>query len=92
MTDKVSKAQEKLVTNYKNLFNCPNGQIVLYDLETRFGMFKTSFVAKDAYGTAFNEGQRSVMLFILDMMNKNMKQFNEQVQEQKDFYSNEFEL
>ena len=89
---KKSKPQEKLVTNYKALFTNPNGKIVLHDLMLRFGMFKTSFVAKDSYGTAFNEGQRSVLLFIYDMMNTDMKKFNQTVQEQKEFYNDEFEL
>ena len=66
-----------LAALYKQVFNSPNGKLVFQDLCTRFGMFHSSYAAGDPHGTAFNEGQRSVMLYINESMNFDLKAFRE---------------
>lgn len=92
MSEKANKNQEKLISLYKTVFSNGNGLIVLHDLYRRFGMFKTSFVANDPTGTAFNEGQRSVLLFINETMKTDLKKFNKVIEEQKSHYDSEFEI
>lgn len=49
---------------YHSLFQASGeGQRVLVELQNRFEL-RSSHVPGDPYTTAFNEGQRSVMLFI----------------------------
>jgi hypothetical protein len=64
-----------IVALYKQVFNSPNGKLVFQDLCTRFGMFHSSYAAGDPHGTSFNEGQRSVMLYINESINFDLKAF-----------------
>lgn len=52
---------------YGYVFGEQDGDTVLEDLMTRFHCHSTTFSA-DPYETAFREGQRSVVLFIANMM------------------------
>jgi len=54
---------EELRQNYKTLFASNEGQAILKDLESRFGLWRTSYVP-DSNETAFREGQRDVVLFL----------------------------
>jgi hypothetical protein len=63
----VNTSEEKivgLVKSYKQVFASPEGKKVLEHL-IRTYMLKTSHVEGDPYSTAFNEGARNVLLFIL---------------------------
>tara|TARA_X000001316_G_C914299_1_gene28937 strand:- start:363 stop:605 length:243 start_codon:yes stop_codon:yes gene_type:complete len=65
--------QEKinqLVTDYKTTFGTENGQRVLNDLQNRCHLFSTTNVKGDAHESAFNEGQRAAILFIISMINR----------------------
>ena len=65
--------QEKinqLVTDYKTTFGTENGQRVLTDLQNRCHLFSTTNVKGDAHESAFNEGQRAAILFIISMINR----------------------
>ncbi len=55
---------EKVAAAYRNLFRTKSAQLVLADLGTLAHEVETSF-DPDPYRTAFNEGQRSVLLHIL---------------------------
>lgn len=50
---------------FKTLFKSPEGKKVLAFLADDCGQFKSSFVAGDSHGTAFNEGKRFVFNHIL---------------------------
>jgi len=58
---------EQLRINYRELFNSPEGKIILEDLGKRFSMNGTTFVP-DSNETIYREGQRSVLLLIHGMI------------------------
>jgi len=65
--------QEKvnqLIQDYKVTFGQEAGQRVLNDLKNRCHFLSTTNVKGDAHESAFMEGQRSAVLFILNMVNK----------------------
>ena len=58
---------EQEVATVKRLFASPDGQKVFKTMEAEFSD-RSSFVVGDSHATAFKEGQRSVMLFIIDTL------------------------
>ena len=69
-----NKQLEKLITklkiNYKYIFNTDEGKEVLADLEKRCHYHSTTNVKGDSHESAYMEGQRSVLLFIKSMLQK----------------------
>ena len=61
---------KQLIQDYKVTFQSEPGQRVMQDLQNRCHLFTTTNVKGDAHESAFNEGQRSALLFILNMVNK----------------------
>ena len=67
---------KKLRDNYQYIFNTYEGKDVLSDLEKRCHYHSTTNVKGDSHESAYMEGQRSVLLFIKQMLqkeNKNVK-------------------
>ena len=64
--ENLGKEHAELVDRYKECFSSPAGEIVLKDLDAAYGD-RISF-SSDPYGTAFKEGQRSVLLRIKAMI------------------------
>ena len=67
---------KKLKDNYQYIFNTDEGKEVLSDLEKRCHYHSTTNVKGDSHESAYMEGQRSVLLFIKSMLqkeNKNVK-------------------
>ena len=67
---------KKLKENYQYIFNTDEGKKVLSDLEKRCHYHSTTNVKGDSHESAYMEGQRSVLLFIKQMLqkeNKNVK-------------------
>ena len=67
---------KKLRDNYQYIFNTEEGKQVLSDLEKRCHYHSTTNVKGDSHESAYMEGQRSVLLFIKQMPqkeNKNVK-------------------
>ena len=60
----------KLIKNYKICFSSEEGKKVLSDLEKRCHEFVTTHDKQSATESAFLEGQRSVLIFIKNMINK----------------------
>lgn len=58
---------EDLRAAYKTLFDSSDGQTVLEDLERRFHIHGSVF-STEATDTAYREGQRTVVLFIKQML------------------------
>tara|TARA_R110002020_G_scaffold336283_6_gene551471 strand:+ start:622 stop:846 length:225 start_codon:yes stop_codon:yes gene_type:complete len=58
---------EDLRAAYKMAYDTPDGATVLEDLGLRFHMRSSTYVP-DSNEAAFREGQRSVMLFIHNML------------------------
>lgn len=59
---------EELIAAYRQVFNTPEGTVVLHDLKKRFHLSVTTFERGDPHYSAFLEGQRSVVLMIDNMM------------------------
>ena len=69
--NKVAAAKLKdLVNNYKTVFGSDEGKNVMSDLEKRCFYNATTFSKDSSNETAYYEGQRSVLLFIKAMINK----------------------
>jgi len=49
------------------LLNTSEGQRVLEDLQARYGFYTPTFSA-DPYESAYREGQRSVVLFLMSLL------------------------
>jgi len=65
-----NKDLKQLVINYQTTFKSERGEKVLKDLENRCGFNVTTHIKGDSHESAFLEGQRSVVLFIKNMLNK----------------------
>ena len=69
-TKQLEKLIEGLEVNYKTIFNTDEGKRVLADLEKRCHYHSTTNVKGDSHESAYIEGQRSVILFIKSMLQK----------------------
>ena len=69
---KQDKQLEKFIAglkkNYQYIFNTDEGKEVLSDLEKRCHYHSTTNVKGDSHESAYMEGQRSVLLFIKQML------------------------
>ena len=61
---------KELITNYKLTFESEAGAKVLEDLQKRCHLFSTTNVKNDSHESAFMEGQRAVILFIINILNR----------------------
>jgi|TARA_R100000234_G_C4943508_1_gene153991 hypothetical protein len=66
----MTKEIEQLIHMYKDVFTSDNGKKVLFDLEARCSWRSSSYVQGDPNATAFEEGKRSVLLHIHNMLDK----------------------
>jgi hypothetical protein len=64
-SDRRLKRTLALVQHYKDTFQSSSGKIVLFDLLKSAGVLGTSLVPGDPYSTHYNEGSRSVGLYIM---------------------------
>ena len=69
-TKQLEKFLQELQTNYKTIFNTDEGKKVLADLEKRCHYHSTTNVKGDSHESAYMEGQRSILLFIKSMLQK----------------------
>ena len=65
-----SSKLERLTKDYKFVFSSDEGKRLLSDLEKRCHAFVTTHDKQSATESAFLEGQRSVLIFIKNMVNK----------------------
>jgi hypothetical protein len=54
--------------SYKQVFETDDGKKVLSDLEKRYHFYHTTNIKGDSHESAYMEGQRSVLLFIKQML------------------------
>ncbi len=62
---------------YKEVFNTPQGQKILQDLYVFCGQNRSTHVAGDPYGSAYNEGMRRVFLRIQQFVNVDEKKLQQ---------------
>ena len=73
ITQEEAKAlQEQLVKDYQATFHTDFGERVMKDLMNKCRMNTTSYSRGDPHETSFHEGNRDVMLYILDMMQRQL--------------------
>ena len=60
----------QLIKDFKFVFSSDEGKRILSDLEKRCHEFVTTHDKSNSHETAFLEGQRSVLIFIKNMVNK----------------------
>ena len=65
-----SKKVIELIKSYKIVFKSDEGKKVIEDLEKRCHEFVTTHDKANSHETSFLEGQRSVLIFIKNMVNK----------------------
>jgi len=65
---KLEKKIKQLQEDYKIIFNSDEGSRVMADLEKRCHFMNTTNIKGDSHESAYMEGQRSVLLFIKQML------------------------
>lgn len=78
--NKVVRKNVERADNYKLVFGSPQGRAVLYDLMEHCGMLRSSYT-KDANEVLFREGERNVVLRILQILDQDVKQLLERIEE-----------
>ena len=61
---------KQLRENYQQTFSTDEGKQVLSDLEKRCHFYATTNVKGESHESAYMEGQRSILLFIKQMLQK----------------------
>jgi|TARA_R110000822_G_scaffold33791_4_gene96096 hypothetical protein len=61
---------KKLREDYQQTFTTDEGKEVLSDLEKRCHFYSTTNIKGDSHESAYMEGQRSILLFIKQMLQK----------------------
>ena len=69
----LEKYLQQLQTDYKVIFNSDEGVRVMADLEKRCHFMTTTNIKGDSHESAYMEEQRSVLLFIKQMLQKKDK-------------------
>ena len=64
----------ELIKSYKIVLKSDEGKKVIEDLEKRCHEFVTTHDKTNSHETAFLEGQRSVLIFMKSMINKNLEE------------------
>ena len=64
----------ELIKSYKIVFESDEGKKIIEDLEKRCHEFVTTHDKNNSHETAFLEGQRSVLIFMKGMINKNLEE------------------
>lgn len=73
LTSERAKRSLANVQDYKKTFSTDHGKKVLEDLMMRSGMRSCNFVPGDPQATAFNEGNRQIVLYILQKLSVDIK-------------------
>ena len=70
MKQQTNSKLQKLIKDYKICFGSDEGKKILNDLSKRCHEFVTTHDKQSATESAFLEGQRAVLIFIKNMINK----------------------
>lgn len=72
------------ITEYQEVFGSDVGKRILYDLMKRFHILGPSYVIGDSQSTSYNEGQRSVVLHLMNQMMIDPEKLMEEIRRQED--------
>lgn len=64
----IDPKRRALAEAYHDVFAGPGGDLVLNDLMRAGGVLETSFVPGEPDSTSYNEGRRSMVLHVLDIL------------------------
>lgn len=78
---KKEKKQVSRIRDYKQAFGTQAGIRVLQDLMQSHWMLRTSFVRNDPQLSAFQEGERNVVIRILSILKINPEQLQQHIEE-----------
>jgi hypothetical protein len=81
--EKSEPRQVRLVKDYARVFAGEEGKRVLRDLMRHGNMLGSSF-NPDPYKTAFNEGQRNLVLYILHILQIDLAELQERMEQHED--------
>lgn len=83
MTDLKTEELKYLATlqDYQIVFSTDEGQRVLQDLMQYGHMLSPSFSKDNSHETAFREGMRNIVLFILNRLDIDIKKLENQIRE-----------
>lgn len=76
----VAETQLARVQDYKRTFSSQHGKAVLKDLYSNHFLMRHTFVPNDPTSTAFNEGQRQVVLRIMTMLEQDQNAMAEAIE------------
>jgi len=65
---------------YHDVFDSEVGRYVLGDLLRRSGCYEGSYIQGDTHGTAFQEGQRAMGLYVANLVNLDEKRLQAMIQ------------
>lgn len=77
----VARKHAALVQDYKRVFTSVSGKRILQDLMVTHGIFSSSFREGDPHLTAFQEGERNVVLRILAKLKIDTEEFSKMLEE-----------
>lgn len=94
MAKKLTKKQEysfTILKSYEKTFSDLDGQRVLFDLMNECGLLSSSQFTGDPYETAFREGKRYALLYILKKLETDPQKLRELIEkkqgEERNVYS-----
>lgn len=73
----MNEKQLAKLQDYRRTFESPHGKKVLYDLMRASNMLSVSHVRGDPYETAFREGERNMVIRILQVLKMDPKKLEE---------------
>jgi hypothetical protein len=65
------------ISDYQVVFKSEHGRRVLWDLMKHSGMLSPSTISGDPYATHYNDGMRSISLYILQKLNADANQLEQ---------------
>ncbi len=71
----------KILRDYQAVFKTPSGKVVLHDLMREHHMLSPSYVVGDPHESAKREGERAVILHILQYLNYNLNDLEQAIEE-----------
>lgn len=80
---KESRKVLAIASDFRQTFETPHGKNVLSYLMKRSGFLNTSFVQGDPYLSAFNEGQRALVIDICNKLKTDIKKLESALLEQE---------
>jgi hypothetical protein len=79
----LKKDQKQLLMDYHQVFNYEAGKRILYDLMLVGHILHPSYVKGDSHEMAFREGERNMVLRILNILKTTPEQFDQRIKERE---------